>query len=73
MSFEIDIAPNLGLAGRWIEEVVWVAVGGPQVVVVVVEGHQVLVMTLVPHLTRVAEFWLSLTTVEGEVEEEDKR
>ena len=46
-------------------------VGGPQVVVVVVEGRQVLVMILAPHLTKVAEFWLSLTTVEGE-EEEDK-
>ena len=46
VSFEIDIAPNLGLVGQWIQEMVGVVSEDLQVVVVVVWGHQVVVLVV---------------------------
>ena len=46
VSFEIDIAPNLGLVGQWIQEMVGVVSEDLQVVVVV-WGHQVVVVVVV--------------------------
>ena len=48
VSFEIDIAPNLGLVGQWIQEMVGVVSEDLQVVVVVVVvwGHQVVVVVV---------------------------
>ena len=65
VSFEIDIAPSLDLAGQQSQEMVGVVSEDLRVVVVVL-GHQVLVMILVSHMTRVGEIWLSPTMVEGE-------
>ena len=47
VSFEIDIAPNLGLVGQWILEMVGGVSEDLQVVVVVVVwGHQVVVVVV---------------------------
>ena len=66
VSFEIDIAPSLDLAGQQSQEMVGVVSVDLRVVVVVEVGHQVPVMILVSHMTRVGEIWLSPTMVEGE-------